>query len=65
MFSPTPNKVSLMPSGEVAVTLALLKLVVKINPVDSIVGNGLIFYALTGMISENISLNNFNRWDEI
>lgn len=38
---------------------ALLKYLAKVRN-DGIVGNGLVAYALTGMVSENIALEDFN-----
>lgn len=46
-------------------TLIIAKALVKYLSLvskDQVVGNGLIAYALTGMISENISLHHFKEW---
>jgi hypothetical protein len=42
-------------------TKALIKYLSKTSK-DGIVGNGLVIYALTGMLSENISLWQYKEW---
>lgn len=42
-------------------TKALVKYLAKASK-DNIIGNGLIIYALTGMVCENIPLWQFKEW---
>ena len=45
-------------------TKALLKYLTKASK-DDIIGSGLVIYALTGMLSENISLKQYKQWEKL
>jgi hypothetical protein len=46
------------------ISKAIIKYLSKVRN-DGIIGNGLVAYALTGMVSENISLGQFNEWETL
>lgn len=46
-------------------TKALIKYFMKASLDANVVGSGLIIYALTGMVTENISLAGFRDWNKI
>lgn len=45
-------------------TKALIKYLSQASR-DGIIGNGLIMYALTGMISENVPLHHYKEWQKL
>lgn len=47
------------------ISKAILKFMAKVASKDEMVGNGLVAYALLGMVSEKISLHTFKDWEKI
>lgn len=46
-------------------TKALVKYFSMVCPKDAIIGSGMIIYALTGLITENIRLEGFKDWSRL
>ena len=59
-----PTSAKLNENWTMILSKALVKYLAKTSN-DSIIGNGLVIYALTGMISENIPIHQYKDWQKL